>query len=228
MQMTGVILAGGENRRIPLLKGHIEINGQRIIDSNIRLLKNFFDKVVISTNLPESYFYCGVPMVGDIIRQRGPLTGILSVLLNTGEDIFVIGCDMPFIKPELIKYMADKYKAENTERKIQNEIPLSHPSPSRGEGKGGGESLNAELKNWDAVIPIFEGNLQPLPGIYSRNILSVIEERLDKGLRGLREMLTELKVLYIKDEEVKAVDPEGRSFTNINTMEDYKKIVNSV
>jgi len=205
MQMTGVILAGGENRRIPLLKGHIEINGQRIIDSNIRLLKNFFDKVVISTNLPESYFYCGVPMVGDIIRQRGPLTGILSVLLNTGEDIFVIGCDMPFIKPHLIKYMADRYTAHKSES--GNQKP--------------------ELKAWDAVIPIFEGNPQPLPGIYSGNILSVIEERLDKGLRGLREMLTELKVLYIKEEEVREIDPQGRSFTNINTMEDYEKVVSA-
>ena len=170
-------------------------------------------------------------MIGDIIRQRGPLTGILSVLLNTGEDIFVIGCDMPFIKPELIQYMADKYKTENTERKIQNEIPLSHPSPSRGEGKGGGERLASGLCElvsgctWDAVVPIFEGRPQPLLGIYSKNILSVIEKRLRKELRSLRDMLTELKVLYIKEEEVREVDPEGRSFININTMEDFKKAV---
>ncbi|MFA4829163.1 MAG: molybdenum cofactor guanylyltransferase [Thermodesulfovibrionales bacterium] len=226
--MTGTILAGGENKRIPVLKGHIEINGQRIIDSSVNLLKNFFDRVIISTNTPELYFYCGVPMIGDIIKQRGPVTGIFSVLSNTGDDIFVTACDMPFIKPELISYMVDKYKAENTERKIQNEIPLSLPSPSRGEGKGGGESLNAGLKNWDAVIPVFEVRPQPLLGIYSKNILSVIEKRLRKELRSARDMLTELKVLYIKEEEVREIDPEGRSFVNINTMEDYKKIVNSV
>ncbi len=191
--MTGIILAGGENKRIPVLKGHIEINGQRIIDSGINLLKNFFDRVIISTNTPELYFYCGVPMIGDIIKQRGPIAGIFSVLSNTGDDIFVTACDMPFIKPELVSLLVARC------------------------------ALHEE--NWDAVIPVFEGRPQPLLGIYSKNILSVIEERLRKELRSLRDMLTELKVLYIKEEEVREVDPEGRSFININTMEDFKKAV---
>ncbi|TAL26358.1 MAG: molybdenum cofactor guanylyltransferase [Nitrospirae bacterium] len=191
--MTGTILAGGENRRIPLLKGHIEINGQRIIDSSVNLLKNFFDKVIISTNTPELYFYCGAPMIGDVINQRGPMTGILSVLLNTDDDVFVVGCDMPFINEKLIRSMADKTKG----------------------------------RRWDAVIPLFEGTPQPLFAIYSRNILSVIEERLNKGLRRLKDMLTELEVLYIKEQEVREIDPEGRAFVNINTMEDYKKVISA-
>ncbi|KAF0145948.1 MAG: molybdopterin-guanine dinucleotide biosynthesis protein A [Nitrospirae bacterium] len=191
--MTGIILAGGENKRIPVLKGHIEINGQRIIDSGINLLKNFFDRVIISTNTPELYFYCGVPMIGDIIKQRGPIAGIFSVLSNTGDDIFVTACDMPFIKPELVSLLVARC------------------------------ALHEE--NWDAVIPVFEGRPQPLLGIYSKNILSVIEERLRKELRSLKDMLTELKVLYIKEEEVRETDPEGRSFVNINTMEDFKKAV---
>ncbi|MFA4829879.1 MAG: molybdenum cofactor guanylyltransferase, partial [Thermodesulfovibrionales bacterium] len=193
--MTGTILAGGENKRIPVLKGHIEINGQRIIDSSVNLLKNFFDRVIISTNTPELYFYCGAPMIGDIIKQRGPVAGIFSVLSNTGDDIFVTACDMPFIKPELVSLLVARC------------------------------ALREE--NWDAVIPVFEGRPQPLLGIYSKNILSVIEERLRKELRSLRDMLTELKVLYIKEKEVREIDPEGRSFVNINTMEDYEKVVSA-
>jgi molybdopterin-guanine dinucleotide biosynthesis protein A len=196
--MIGVILAGGENKRIPLLKGHIEINGQRIIDSNIKILKRFFDKVVISTNSPENYFYCGVPMIGDVIRQRGPLTGIFSVLLNTEDDIFIIGCDMPFIDERLIKYIIDKYKAQNS-----------------------------KLKELHAVIPVFEGHPQPLFGIYSKGIIDTVERRLYAGQSGMRDLLTELKALYINEQEIKKIDPMGRSFVNINTMEDYKKIVNS-
>ena len=37
-------------------------------------------------------------------------------------------------------------------------------------------------------------------------------------------MLTEINVLYIKEEEVRQIDPEGRSFLNINTMEDLEKV----
>lgn len=191
--MTGTILAGGENQRIPLLKGHIEVNGQRMIDSSIKLLKNLFDRVVISTNTPELYFYCGVPMIGDILRERGPLTGIFSVLLNTRDDIFVVACDMPFIKVELVSLLVTRY------------------------------ALREE--RCDAVIPVFEEIPQPLFGIYSKNILSTIEKRLEKGSRGIRDLLTELKVLYIKEDEVRRIDPEGRSFVNINTMEDYERAI---
>jgi len=192
--MTGTILAGGENTRIPLLKGYIEINGKRIIDSSVSLMRNIFDRVVISTNMPELYFYCGAPMIGDIVKQRGPLTGIFSVLSGTGADaIFVSACDMPFIKPELIKHIVNKY--------------------------------TSGLKEWDAAIPVFEGKPQPLLGVYSRKILGAIEKRLKKEQRGLRDMLTDLHVLYIKEDEVRAIDPDGRSFVNINTMKDYERVI---
>lgn len=214
--MTGVILAGGENLRIPLLKGYLEINGTRIIDSSIKLLEQFFNKVVIITNTPESYFYCGVPIIGDIVSQRGPATGILSALLSTeADEIFVVACDMPFIKPELIRYIVDKYKTKNTGHRIQN---TEQRSPSSEFWAPGSD------KKWDAAISVFGERLQPLLGIYSKNIIGTIERRLNKGLRSMKDMLAELKVLYINEEEVSGIDPEGRSFVNINTIEDYKKL----
>ncbi|MBI4823683.1 MAG: molybdenum cofactor guanylyltransferase [Nitrospirae bacterium] len=105
--MTALILSGGENRRIPVIKGFIEVDGKRTIESQIELLRGIFDRVVISTNTPELYFYLGLPMIGDIIgKGKGPMSGILSTLLSTGEDeIFVIACDMPFIKPDLIRHI---------------------------------------------------------------------------------------------------------------------------
>jgi molybdopterin-guanine dinucleotide biosynthesis protein A len=205
MAITGTILAGGENRRIPLLKGHVEINGERIIDSSVNLMRNLFGRAVISTNTPEFYFYCGMPMIGDIINQRGPLTGIFSVLSNITDDaIFVVACDMPFLNEQLMRYMVDKYSAKN-----KNSEPMTYGS---------------EITGWDAVIPIFEGKPQPLFGIYSKNILGIIEERLNKGLKKLKDMLTEINVLYIKEDEARQIDPEGGSFLNINTMEDLEKV----
>lgn len=191
--MTGTILAGGENRRIPLLKGHIEINGERLVDSALKTLRNFFNKAVISTNLPELYFYCGLPMIGDISRQRGPLTGIFSVLSCTGDDaIFVVACDMPFINTDIISLL------------------ISH------------HSLRGDKK--DAVIPVFDGRPQPLFGIYSKSGIGIMEKRLREERRSIIEMLTELNVLYIKEAEVREIDPTGRSFVNINTMEDLEKV----
>jgi molybdopterin-guanine dinucleotide biosynthesis protein A len=47
---------------------------------------------------------------------------------------------------------------------------------------------------------------------------------LGEGKRGLIEMLDRMDVRYIPEEEVMRFDPEGRSFVNINTMEDYHRI----
>ena len=187
--MDALILAGGENRRIPLLKGFLEINGTKIIESNVRLLKGIFNRVLISTNSPELYFHLGALMVGDIIKHRGPMTGIYSALnVPDVSDVFVTACDMPFINVILIKHMINKW-----------------------DGK------------WDSVIPVFDNRPQPLFGIYSKKISGKIEDSTKKGRRSLRELLKRINVLYIKEEEVRSIDTEGRSFVNINTMEDFKR-----
>lgn len=187
--MKALILAGGENKRLPVMKGFLEIKGRRIIESNVELLKEIFVCVIISTNNPECYFYLGVPMVGDIVKYRGPMTGLLSALITLeAPEIFVTACDMPFIKPELIRYIVDRWE-----------------------------------KRWDAVIPIFDGKPQPLLGIYSKKLVPKMEDSIRKGMRGLREFLKKIEVLYISEDEVRAIDPEGRSFVNINTVEDYER-----
>ncbi len=187
--MDALILAGGENKRFPLIKGFLEVDGKRIIESNIELLSKIFDKVIISVNDPELYFYLGAAMVGDVVEYRGPMTGILSALtIPEVSEIFVTACDMPFINAMLIKYIVDKWE-----------------------------------ERWDAVIPIFDKKPQPLLGIYSKRIAKSMEQSIKNGERSLREFLRGINVLYINEEEVRNIDPEGRSFININTIEDFQK-----
>lgn len=108
---SAVILAGGENRRMPVLKAFIEIDGEKIIDRNINILRQIFSEVSIITNQPELYVYLGVPMYGDIYDTRGPMTGIFTALLNTSSPwIFISACDMPFINADLITYMTYQRK----------------------------------------------------------------------------------------------------------------------
>jgi molybdopterin-guanine dinucleotide biosynthesis protein A len=189
--MIGAVLAGGENRRIPLLKSHIELGEGRIIDATLKLLKDFFEKVVVSTNTPEFYFYCGVQLVGDILPQKGPATGILSVLINTNDDaVFVAACDMPFISKSMVSLLIKKYYAND--------------------------------KKLDAVIPVFDSRIQPLIGVYSKSIFSIMENKIVKGTNSLKEILADANVLFIDELEISQADPEGMSFVNINTIEDLE------
>ncbi|MBF0318845.1 MAG: molybdenum cofactor guanylyltransferase [Nitrospirae bacterium] len=101
--VSGVVLAGGENKRFPYLKAFIEIGGETIIDRNLRLMARLFDEVLISTNQPDIYFSRCPALIGDVLTEKGPATGILSCLLNIRHDrAFFMACDMPFANEQLI------------------------------------------------------------------------------------------------------------------------------
>ncbi|KJR41649.1 molybdopterin-guanine dinucleotide biosynthesis protein A [Candidatus Magnetoovum chiemensis] len=107
--VTGIILAGGENKRFPYAKGLIVTEGKTIIDRNIEVLSQLCADVCISTNSPTLYFNKKKRLIGDIINTRGPISGILSCLVNVQtEYIFVTACDMPFIKKELADLILSK------------------------------------------------------------------------------------------------------------------------
>jgi molybdopterin-guanine dinucleotide biosynthesis protein A len=108
-QCTGVILAGGENRRMPVRKAFIHVRGRKIIDRNLRILKGLFEEVLIVTNEPEHYTYTGTKLLGDIYDIRGPMTGLFTALFHAGNKwVFVTACDMPFISGPLVRYMASR------------------------------------------------------------------------------------------------------------------------
>lgn len=81
--MDAIILAGGENRRFQSHKALAEIKGRRIVERTLELLVKHFKAVHISTITPE-FFYLGVPLIGDIVEQRGPMNGIYSSCMCTG------------------------------------------------------------------------------------------------------------------------------------------------
>ncbi|GBE03113.1 MAG TPA: molybdenum cofactor guanylyltransferase [Nitrospirae bacterium] len=108
---TGVILAGGENTRMPVLKAFIKVNGEPIIEKNLALIQQLFEETFIVTNQPEEYSYLGAPLFGDIHNIRGPMTGIFTSLINSSTPwVFISACDMPFINKELINYMNSQRK----------------------------------------------------------------------------------------------------------------------
>jgi molybdopterin-guanine dinucleotide biosynthesis protein A len=187
--MDALILAGGENKRMPHIKGFLEIRDGRIIEVTVRRLREVFNRVILSTNTPEQYCYLGLPMVGDIIPVRGPMTGILSALsLPDVSEVFVTACDMPDINGILVKYIADKWQSR-----------------------------------YDAVIPFFNNEPQPLLGVYAKGVAQRMEEALHYGKRSLKGFLRDSNVLYIQEADVRKIDPAGRSFVNINTMQDFQK-----
>jgi molybdopterin-guanine dinucleotide biosynthesis protein A len=105
--MTGIILAGGENLRMGRDKAFLKLDGVPLIEHVLRTLRGIFPKTIIVTNTPSAYASYDTVVITDAVDKRGPLTGIYTGLLHsTDEYNFVVACDMPFLNPGLIMYMA--------------------------------------------------------------------------------------------------------------------------
>jgi molybdopterin-guanine dinucleotide biosynthesis protein A len=194
--VTGVVLAGGENRRFPTVKSFISIDGATIIERQLSILRDLFDEVFISTNTPELYFHLGAPLIGDVLLSNGPMSGIFSALINAeGDNVFTVACDMPFIRKDMAAFVC-----------------MKHLESSCGRIAG-------------ATIPLFDGKPQPLFGVYHKMILPRLEEGVLNGKTSLRRFLSEIDACFIDEQEVRKREPEGTSFVNINTMQDYEAVM---
>ena len=108
---TAVILAGGKSRRMGFDKQLIKINERRLMDNLINKLRHEFEQIIIVTNKPEYYIGLSDMIVSDIIKGRGPLSGIHVGLKNASSQfVYFIACDMPNINLEYIRYVKEKLK----------------------------------------------------------------------------------------------------------------------
>jgi molybdopterin-guanine dinucleotide biosynthesis protein A len=104
--ISGVILAGGSNRRFNgLTKANLVIDGETIIAGIIKKIAGFFDEIIVVTNNREEFIqYKDVKIAGDVFLNSGPLAGIHSGLRATSRDaVFVVAGDMPLLNIHIIE-----------------------------------------------------------------------------------------------------------------------------
>ncbi len=107
-EVTGVILAGGQNLRMGRNKAFIEVNGQRIIDRTCSIFQELFDEILLVTNSPLEYLDLNLRTVTDLLPGKGSLGGIYTGLFYSSRPhAFFAGCDMPFLNKELIRHLID-------------------------------------------------------------------------------------------------------------------------
>jgi len=79
------------------------------------------------------------------------------------------------------------------------------------------------IDDYDAVIPRWNPDmLEPLHAVYRRTALVKYLE--SHNSLSLREMVLNLSARYIRVDELQLIDPELRTFTNINKLEDLERI----
>jgi molybdenum cofactor guanylyltransferase len=75
---------------------------------------------------------------------------------------------------------------------------------------------------YDAVVPRIDAEPQGVCALYDPALASRIDGLLASGERRVKALLAASNVRYVTPEELRTVDPELRSFRNINTPADYE------
>ena len=83
--------------------------------------------------------------------------------------------------------------------------------------------LLARRTDYDVVVPVWEDRLQPLHAVYRRSVAPLLHAQLERG--ELRPILLYKNVptLEVGPDEIHRFDPEGYSFRNMNSPEDYQE-----
>ena len=113
--ISGIILAGGENKRFGgREKAFITIHGQSILDHIYGLFSELFDEIILVTNNPEAYLKWDLNIVTDLFSLRSSLTGIHAGLFYaSNQHIFVTACDTPFLHAKLVRTIIDSVEPDD-------------------------------------------------------------------------------------------------------------------
>ncbi len=74
---------------------------------------------------------------------------------------------------------------------------------------------------YDIVVPEADGRRHPLHAVYRTTLLPAVEELLASGVRRPMALFERARTAFVSSSELRALDPEGRTFLNMNTPEDY-------
>lgn len=116
---TGFVLVGGASRRMGRPKASLQLDGESMLDRQLRLLRSVARRVTVVGG-PAGYLNrLDVPVVPDAVATRGPLGGIYTALLETRTELnLVIGCDLPFATRNLLACLMLRARGEGSDATV--------------------------------------------------------------------------------------------------------------
>jgi len=190
---TAIILVGGEAKRAEGREKYFFLHeGKTFLARLLDTLVPIVDEVILVARDPEQCMrfkdYPNILCVTDKRAGIGPIGGIhAGVLAASGEDLFIAGCDMPFVCGEIVSH------------------------------------LFSVINTYDAVIPAWDAEkFEPLHAVYKRRALLAYLESHES--LSLRAMIRNLHACYIDVDEFRGIDPDLRTFVNINKLDDLTRI----
>ena len=194
---AAIILAGGKGVRIGnTAKAFLHLNEKTLIELMLETIQPLVDRVIVVIGRNDSMekFREKIPLSIDVLRDRGKREGTLVGLLN--------GLN-----------------------RSESEYSLVLPCDSPFINKEVLELLFTEALEVDAAIPQWtNGFIEPLHSVYKTDEARQGARRALKNGIKVSGMIERLKVVrYVPIEDIRKIDHELLTFTNINTLGDLRK-----
>ena len=133
--ITGLILAGGQSRRMRALganidKGLVEFKGQRLIDHVFGRLASQVGGILINTNQNhDQYKNFGVRVVSDAFTgHAGPLAGLHAGLAVSRRPFLItVPCDSPFFPENMVEKLYDALTSSGGHLAVAKTGDQPHP-----------------------------------------------------------------------------------------------------
>jgi molybdopterin-guanine dinucleotide biosynthesis protein A len=123
------------------------------------------------------------------------LGGIATGLECVSDWALLVACDLPLVNPELCARLAA--------------IAIA------------AEGL-AQNDRWDAVVPLVDGHDEPMHALYHPRCLPAIRQLIADDQRRANAFLPNVRTRYVNEPELRLIDPDLRSFINVNTPDEWQ------
>ncbi|MEK3913174.1 molybdenum cofactor guanylyltransferase [Paenibacillus sp. FSL H7-0331] len=199
--ISGVILAGGSNRRMGgSMKALLQLDGKRFIERQLEELSKLCSEIIIVANQPElfepylSNQQVNVQIIRDLNPGKGPLAGLQAAMAKARYDeLWVVACDMPFASAAAAQLLLELRRDRN----------------------------RAEC---EIALPLIAGRLQPLHAIYLRSCKPIIDQLLDEECYRMMALI-ELASSAVGEESLFVQQEIPLNFiVNVNEPADLEKL----
>lgn len=164
----GVILVGGESRRMGTDKALVRWRGATLMEHAASTLAEVLSEVVVVGGEESDYGAAGVAVLADREPGLGPLGGLATALEHAaGRPVFLLACDLPRVTPELIADLVDRADA-------------------------------AEPAKAAAWVPRAGDRKQPLCAVYSAACAGPLTDYLAAGERRAIEFLDRIDTTFVE------------------------------
>ncbi|MFB6347837.1 MAG: molybdenum cofactor guanylyltransferase [bacterium] len=196
MDISGVILVGGENSRFEgLPKGALKWDGSTMFERVHSSLNSILDSVYVSVHdeVPP-----GIPEDLPVIRDRfgsirGPMNGVYSSLNQIEQPVLVVTWDMPGLNALFLKELLERWQ----------------------DRAGGTVAMYLEYNDQE----------YPFPGIFSSEALESFEESLKQEKWGMIQWLEAHQTEAVDPGEYVDEEEAGSLLMNINQPQQIQDMI---